>query len=48
MERIDRKVFSAIIGAITALVFLLIAFVFFSDFPANHIARKTLKRLPKT
>ena len=34
-KRLDRKVISAMIGAITGLVLLLIAFVFLSDFPGG-------------
>ena len=34
-KRKDRKVIGAMIGAATGLVLLLIAFVFFTDFPGG-------------
>jgi hypothetical protein len=37
-KRKDRKFIGAMIGAVSALVLLLIAFVFFSDFPgSSHV-----------
>ena len=47
MERIDRKVFSAMIGAITGLVLLLIAFVFFSDFPSESHSTQNAEAPPE-
>ena len=47
MERIDRKVFSAMIGAITGLVLLLIAFVFFSDFLSKSHSTQNAEAPPE-
>lgn len=46
-KRIDRKVISAMIGAITGLVLLLIAFVFFSDFPSGSHSTQNAEAPPE-